>query len=97
MFAFKGKQTDVRSLGALLGVAVILEGTVRKSGARLRITSVDEKFFRRPPEQMLREYTRADLGLGRGEPRVAQPLTRGGDVFMNRHETAVASLSFSDW
>jgi len=39
VFAFKGKQTDVRTLGALLGVAVILEGTVRKSGARLRITS----------------------------------------------------------
>ena len=38
-FAFKSKQTDVRTLGAMLGVAVILEGTVRKSGARLRITA----------------------------------------------------------
>jgi TolB-like protein/Tfp pilus assembly protein PilF len=38
-FAFKGKQTDVRTLGAMLGVAVVLEGTIRKSGARLRITA----------------------------------------------------------
>jgi len=38
-FAFKGKQTDVRTLGALLGVAVVLEGTVRKAGPRLRITA----------------------------------------------------------
>jgi len=39
VFALKGKQADVRTLGALLGVAVVLEGTVRKSGSRLRITA----------------------------------------------------------
>jgi eukaryotic-like serine/threonine-protein kinase len=39
VFALKGRQTDVRTLGALLGVAVVLEGSVRKSGARLRITA----------------------------------------------------------
>ncbi len=39
VFALKGRQTDVRTLGALLGVAVVLEGTVRKSGARLRIAA----------------------------------------------------------
>jgi serine/threonine-protein kinase len=38
-FAFKGKQTDVRTLGAQLGVAVVLEGTIRKAGPRLRITA----------------------------------------------------------
>jgi eukaryotic-like serine/threonine-protein kinase len=38
-FALKGKQTDVRTIGALLGVAVVLEGTVRKAGPRLRITA----------------------------------------------------------
>ncbi len=39
VFAFKGKETDIRTLGALLGVAVMLEGTVRKAGTRLRITA----------------------------------------------------------
>ena len=39
VFALKGRQTDVRTLGALLGVAVVLEGSVRKSGPRLRIAA----------------------------------------------------------
>jgi serine/threonine-protein kinase len=39
VFSLKGKQSDVRTLGALLGVAVVLEGTVRKAGPRLRITA----------------------------------------------------------
>lgn len=38
-FALKGKQSDVRTLGALLGVAVVLEGTVRKAASQLRITA----------------------------------------------------------
>ncbi|MDQ6829884.1 MAG: protein kinase [Gemmatimonadota bacterium] len=39
VFALKGKQLDVRAIGALLGVSVMLEGTVRKAGQRLRITA----------------------------------------------------------
>jgi serine/threonine-protein kinase len=39
VFALKGKPQDVRAIGALLGVSVVLEGTVRKSGDRLRITA----------------------------------------------------------
>ncbi|MEO8623267.1 MAG: protein kinase [bacterium] len=38
VFALKGKPQDVRSIGALLGVTEVLEGTVRKAGDRLRIT-----------------------------------------------------------
>ncbi len=38
-FAFKGKNMDVREIGAQLGVAHILEGSVRKSGNRVRITA----------------------------------------------------------
>ena len=38
VFALKGKPQDIRATGALLGVSVVLEGTVRKSGDRLRIT-----------------------------------------------------------
>jgi adenylate cyclase len=38
-FAFKGKAEDVRNIGRQLGVATVLEGSVRKSGQRLRITA----------------------------------------------------------
>ncbi len=37
-FAFKGKVQDVRKVGEELGVDVVLEGSVRRSGARVRIT-----------------------------------------------------------
>jgi serine/threonine protein kinase/Tfp pilus assembly protein PilF len=39
VFALKGKPQDVRAIGALLGAAEVLEGTVRKAGDRLRITA----------------------------------------------------------
>jgi len=39
VFALKGKPLDVRAVGALLGATVVLEGTVRKAGDRLRITA----------------------------------------------------------
>src|SRR6266487_3923914 len=38
-FAFKDKNADLRQVGASLGVAHVLEGSVRKSGERLRITA----------------------------------------------------------
>jgi TolB-like protein len=38
-FAFKGKNEDVRELAAKLNVQKILEGSVRKSGNRVRITA----------------------------------------------------------
>jgi eukaryotic-like serine/threonine-protein kinase len=39
VFALKGRPQDVRTIGALLGASWVLEGTVRRSGARLRITA----------------------------------------------------------
>ena len=39
VFALKGKPLDVRAVGALLGTSVVLEGTVRRVGDRLRITA----------------------------------------------------------
>ncbi len=38
-FAYKGKPVDVKHLGQELGVRYVLEGSVRKSGQRVRITS----------------------------------------------------------
>ena len=39
VFALKGKPQDVRAIGALFGVSEVLEGTVRRSGDRLRIAA----------------------------------------------------------
>lgn len=38
-FAFKGRREDLRAIGEKLEVATVLEGTVRRSGTKLRITA----------------------------------------------------------
>jgi TolB-like protein/Tfp pilus assembly protein PilF len=38
-FQFKGKTEDLRSIGTQLGVAYVLQGSVRKSGDHLRVTA----------------------------------------------------------
>jgi serine/threonine protein kinase/Tfp pilus assembly protein PilF len=38
-FAFKGRNDDIRRIGRELGVAMVLEGSVRQSGSRLRVTA----------------------------------------------------------
>lgn len=38
-FVFKGKAVDIRAAGKELGVRYVLEGSVRRSGSRLRVTA----------------------------------------------------------
>src|SRR5262249_36855158 len=38
-FSFKGKNRDARTIGIVLGVSHLLEGSVRKVGNRIRITT----------------------------------------------------------
>jgi TolB-like protein/Tfp pilus assembly protein PilF len=38
-FSFKGKDADIQSIAAKLNVATVLEGSVRKSGKRVRVTA----------------------------------------------------------
>ncbi len=38
-FYFKGRDTDLREIGRQLGVAHILEGSVRRSGSKIRVTA----------------------------------------------------------
>jgi adenylate cyclase len=38
-FAYKGQNVDVREIGRVLGVDAVLEGSVRRSGERVRITA----------------------------------------------------------
>ena len=39
VFTFKGRNEDPRSVGAKLNVSTVLEGTLRRSGTRLRVTA----------------------------------------------------------
>jgi len=39
MFGFKGRKLDIAQIGAQLGVATVLEGSLRRSGNKLRITA----------------------------------------------------------
>jgi TolB-like protein len=39
VFAFKGKQEDVRSIGAQLDAGTVVEGSIRAAGDQLRITA----------------------------------------------------------
>jgi TolB-like protein/predicted Zn-dependent protease len=38
-FQFKGKNEDLRAIGATLGATYVVEGSIRKSGDRLRVTA----------------------------------------------------------
>ena len=38
-FAFRGKEQDIRRIAQALGVRTILEGSVRRAGARIRVTA----------------------------------------------------------
>jgi serine/threonine protein kinase/Tfp pilus assembly protein PilF len=38
-FAFRGKEQDLRAIGERLGVATVLEGSVRRAGNRVRVTA----------------------------------------------------------
>jgi TolB-like protein/Tfp pilus assembly protein PilF len=38
-FQFKGRNEDLRTIGSVLGAAYVLEGSVRRSGNRLRVTA----------------------------------------------------------
>ena len=45
-FAFKGRNEDIRTIGDALGVETVLEGSLRRVGTKLRITSNEEKTVR---------------------------------------------------
>ena len=38
-FAFRGKDRDVRRIGAQLGASVLLEGSLRRAGSRIRVSA----------------------------------------------------------
>jgi adenylate cyclase len=68
-FAYKGKPTDVRSLGRDLGVRYVIEGSVRQAGDVLRVTA-----------QLVDADTGAHLWSGRKDGTVHDTLTLQDDV-----------------
>lgn len=81
-FHFKGRNEDLRSIGATLGVAHILEGSVRKQGERLRITAQlvrSEDGFHLWSET----YDGTDADIFALQERIAREVTRSLRVALN--------------
>jgi serine/threonine-protein kinase len=93
-FAFKGKLEDVREIGRRLGVGTVLEGSVQKSGDRLRITVQlievedgyhiwSERFDRRADDIFAIED---EISLGVVAKLKVKLLAGESGVFVRRHE-----------
>jgi TolB-like protein/tetratricopeptide (TPR) repeat protein len=81
-FHFKGRNEDLRTIGATLGVAHILEGSVRKQGERLRITAQlvrSEDGFHLWSET----YDGTDADIFALQERIAREVTRELKVALN--------------
>lgn len=84
-FSFKGRQEDLRDIGRNLNVSVVLEGSVRRAGAQLRVTAqlinVDSGFhlFSRTYDRELRDIFQLQDELAETVAReidpTAQPLS----------------------
>ncbi|HQR44679.1 MAG TPA: protein kinase [Thermoanaerobaculia bacterium] len=93
-FAFKGKLEDVREIGRRLGVGSVLEGSVKKSGDRLRITvqlvSVVDGYhvwserFDRGAEDIF--AIQDEISLGVVEKLKVKLMAGESGVFVRRHE-----------
>ncbi|NGX15815.1 hypothetical protein [Wenzhouxiangella sp. XN24] len=81
-FYFKGRNEDLRNIGATLGVAHILEGSVRKQGERLRVTAQlirSEDGFHLWSET----YDGTDADIFALQERIAREVTRELKVALN--------------
>ncbi len=97
-FAFKGQDADVREIGRRLAVEMILEGSVRKSDGRLRITAqlIDAADGYHVWSE---RYDRAAADVFRIQDEISEAivstlrsrLTRGGEIGQPRGRTADAA------
>lgn len=51
-FRFRGRDADIRQIGRDLQVGTVLEGSVRRSGSRLRVTAIGRKVFPSCPSSL---------------------------------------------
>jgi TolB-like protein len=96
-FQFKGRTEDVQSIGTRLGVAYVLQGSVRKSGDRLRVTAqlinsrdgthLWSQTYDRDLSDVLKMQDEIALALGRalqiavGADMVSRPALRNTDAY----------------
>jgi DNA-binding winged helix-turn-helix (wHTH) protein/tetratricopeptide (TPR) repeat protein len=73
--AYRGREVDVREVGAQLGVRYLVQGSVRKRGDRVRITA--ELVGTGDARQLWSEATRSTCGHLR-RPKLHGPADRGG-------------------
>ncbi|HVF73349.1 MAG TPA: protein kinase [Chthoniobacterales bacterium] len=84
-FSFRGKDGDLRGIGTTLGVAHVLEGSVRKQGDRVRITAqliqVSDGFH------LWSQSFDGDLGdVFSLQERIARAITDQLDAVLNREQ-----------
>ena len=96
-FSFKGKNLDIRQIAEQLGVGNVLEGSVRKSGNRLRITAQLIKaangyhLYADTFERELRDVFKIQNEIAQSIAKVLRPvLTSRDKISLSRSPTANA-------
>jgi serine/threonine protein kinase/tetratricopeptide (TPR) repeat protein len=89
-FVFKGKPENVRSIGAQLGVRAVLEGSVQRSGSRLRISvqlvGVADGYL-----LWSERYDREMADVFAIQDEIAQSIARVLEVILSDHEREALS------
>ncbi len=97
-FAFKGKDADIRAIGEQLGVRNVVEGSVRRSGDRLRVTaqlvSVADGYhlWSETYERDVTDVFAIQEGIA---TRVAEALSRGRPPALSRGPASLGRLEFA--
>ena len=99
-FSFKGKNEDLRQIGAKLGVANLLEGSVRKDGDQLRVTA---QLIRSEDgtEQWSKTYDRSLSGVFAVQDEIAKDVAQALSVkldigTLNRAQGGTTSVESYD-
>jgi adenylate cyclase len=80
-FQFKGRNEDLRSIGATLGAAFVVEGSVRVSGTRMRVTA--QLIDTRTGSHVWSNSYDRDIGEALSvQSEIAQGLVRGVELSM---------------
>lgn len=111
-FAFKGKNLDVREIGQRLGVAHILEGSVRRAGNRVRITAQlvsaldGYHFFSETYDRLLEDIFEVQDEIAStianrlrehlGEKEHDEKMVRASTLNMEAYETYLRGLFYSN-
>lgn len=88
-FAFRGKDVDLRHIGAELGAAYIVEGTIRRSGERVRVTS--ELIDARDGSRLWADVYERDFGdILRLQEQIASSIARALQLALDADQVRAA-------